>query len=289
MDIGRLPAFTEEQGGSGDIFGQRSAWKVTNLIESGASNDVARARAPGDTHGVLDRLGDADEKVQTLAERIVPGDVVEQLGRAGEGHLVVHQQMRKHGTEPLLFRNHVGVEGCHVFTGTSGHVVNIVQAVVQVSSFEVMWDSGEFRSAFIKDVGKGLPHIFNGVLEGVGLSIVEEKHSEPIGRIVEITRCSDGVHDDVEIFTTAGDKHVDGRDVVTEQTQLWPPSLLHDEQRPESLEEDGNGDTDLDGDKQPRDGKGEPNFCWAEMTKVIRSPKYSQYRARVTRPRMGAK
>ena len=164
--------------------------------------------------------------------------------------------MRKHRTEPLLFRDHVGVQSGHVFTGTSGHVVNIVQAIVQVSRFEVMWYSGELRSAFIKDVWKRLPHIFDGILESVGFAIIEEKHSEPIGRIVEITRRSDGVHDDVEIFTTAGDKHVDGRDVVAEQTQLWPSSLLHDEQRPKGLKKDGNGDTDFDGDKQPGNGKG---------------------------------
>lgn len=105
VDVGSLPALSEHQRGRSDIFGKRTKREVANLVEGLAAHNVAGSSAPGNAEGVLDGLNDVDEEIETLGEGIRRRGVVEQLGRTGEGHLGVDEQVRKNSTKPVSLGN----------------------------------------------------------------------------------------------------------------------------------------------------------------------------------------
>ena len=109
VDVSGLPALTKQLCRGGHIFSKGTQGEVADFEESIATSNVARASAPGNTHGILDGLNDVNEKVQRLRERISSGSVVEQLRRAGQSDFGVSHEMRKKSAEPARFGNLVMV------------------------------------------------------------------------------------------------------------------------------------------------------------------------------------
>ena len=66
----RLPALTEHERRSSDIFSKRSEREVANLVESFAAGDVAGSCTPCDAESILNGLNDVHEEVETLGERV---------------------------------------------------------------------------------------------------------------------------------------------------------------------------------------------------------------------------
>jgi hypothetical protein len=70
VDVSRSPALSDEEIRSGDIFGDTAEGNTADIVEGGAAADEARAGAPGGAKGILNRLGNVNEEVERLAERI---------------------------------------------------------------------------------------------------------------------------------------------------------------------------------------------------------------------------
>lgn len=66
VDIGRLPPFTEHERRCGNILGQGAQGNHPNVLDSFATEHIARSCAPGNSQGVFDWFADVHEKVQTL-------------------------------------------------------------------------------------------------------------------------------------------------------------------------------------------------------------------------------
>jgi hypothetical protein len=105
VDIGRGPSLSDEEIRRGDIFGDAADGNAADIVEGRTAADIAGAGAPGGVEGILDWLGYMNEEVEGLADWVRTGRVVEELGRAGHGHLVVGEQVREDSTQPVRLGN----------------------------------------------------------------------------------------------------------------------------------------------------------------------------------------
>lgn len=107
VDESRMPTLTKHKRRRCNIFGERPLGKVADRLESVTSSNIARACTPCYSHDIFDGLRHVNEEVQALAEWITFGNIVEQLGRASETHLWIHEHMRHDCTEPVLLWDHI--------------------------------------------------------------------------------------------------------------------------------------------------------------------------------------
>ena len=105
VDVGRGPSLSDEEIRRGDIFGYAADGNAADIVEGRTAADIAGAGAPGGVEGILDRLSYMNEEVKRLADWVRTRRVVEELGRAGHGHLLVGEQVREDSTQPVRLRN----------------------------------------------------------------------------------------------------------------------------------------------------------------------------------------
>lgn len=215
MDISRLPALSEKLGRSSDILSQGTEREVSNLLKGVTTGDVAGSSAPGDTHGVLDGLDDVDEEIQGLGEWVGAGGVVEELGRAGQGDFGVGHEMRQDSAKPARLRNHISVEGSHVETRLAGKKVTVLQTIVQVTSLEMVRNTGDLGTGHVEQVRLVLGQLVNLGLERLGLAIIENNDLEPVKRVILSTSSTNSVHDNIVVLSAASDEHIDSGHIIT--------------------------------------------------------------------------
>lgn len=81
-----LPARAKEKRGGESIFSQGTGGPSSNVVEGLAADCVSRSGTPGYTVGILSRLHDVNESIERLAERVVFGNIVEELWVISRGY-----------------------------------------------------------------------------------------------------------------------------------------------------------------------------------------------------------
>lgn len=132
--------------------------------------------------------------------------------------------------------------------------MHLIQTVVQVTGLEVMRLTRDLDSGHVVEVGVREGELSTLGLEAGGFTIVENDNSEAVTGVVEVAGGTDGIHDEVVVLTTAGNEGVDGGHVVACQPQLGTLPLLHGPHGPGVVHQRGDGDGNLDGDKDPSGG-----------------------------------
>ena len=251
VDVSSVPALAQHVRGSRDILSERALGETTDVINSRATEDITRTSAPCDSQGVLDRLADVYEEVQTLSERIALRHIVEQLRWAGHCALIVNKQVRHEGAQPVLLGNHVSVEGSHEARCTTRHVVDLIETVVQVTSFEVMWDTRNLSSCAIPEIRIDVAEVLNSFAKHGVSTIVENDHSELVNWPIDLASSPGSIHNNIHLFLTAGNEAVDRWHIVALKTKLSALSPLQDEHVPQRLDEEWHSHRDFCADEDP--------------------------------------
>jgi len=240
VDVSSLETSAEELRTSESVLSESTGRPATNGFESRTTNHVTRASAPCDTQGVLDGLHDVNEGVERLNKHVVVGDVVEKLGRTGEGSLGVADTMREKSTKPLLLRNHISIESSDVFARATGKLGNEVSATDQVTGLGVMRLALDLDTSEVVGVGVLVAQIFHGFLQFRVGTIVENNNAEAVLGVVDIAGGAGSVNDNVNVFLAASDESVDSGDCLANQSKLRSLATLECEHGVHLMEERGN-------------------------------------------------
>lgn len=146
---------------------------------------------------------------------------------------------------------HVGVESSHELAGTSGHGVDVVESVVEVTGLEVVRNSGVLRAGEVEDVRVGHGQGGDAGLQAGRLAVVAHDDTEPVAGVVDVAGGADSVEDQVVLLAAACHQGVDRGDLVAHEAELGAMALLHRPHGPDVVHERGDGDGDLDGDEDP--------------------------------------
>jgi hypothetical protein len=146
---------------------------------------------------------------------------------------------------------HISIKSGHVEARLARQVLAVLQTVVQVTSLEVMRNSGSLGTGHVVQVGLVLRQLVHSRLELLGLTIIQNDDLEPIKRVVLGTSSPDRVHHDGILLAATGDKTVDSGHVVTAESQLRPATALGRPHGPDVVQHGRDGDGDLDGEEDP--------------------------------------
>jgi hypothetical protein len=252
VNKGSLPSLSKHHSRSSNVFGQGAEREPTNVFEGFTAEHVAGAGTPGNTEGILDTFQDVDEEIQALAKRIILGYVVEELGRASEGHAFVEQHVRHQSTQPVLFGNHVGVESSSKVRSTAGQLGHFFKAIVEITGLEMMGLARDLFTSHVVEVEVG------GLLQTLALflqvlvtSVVEDDNAELVDRVVNIAGSLDSVQDQIRFFAAAGDKDIDFGHVVASKSELGSFSWVQHEHGHEQVHVGGQGNGHFNGNEDP--------------------------------------
>lgn len=147
---------------------------------------------------------------------------------------------------------HVGIQSSHEFTGATGHQMNLIETIVEVTGLEVMRNSGNLDTSHIVHIGIDHGEGRNGVFQTSRLAVVEHDDSESVIGIVLVAGATNSVQNEIIFFSATSDKDINGwAVVVSDESHLGSVSLLHRPHGPGVVHQRGNGDHDLDGDEDP--------------------------------------
>lgn len=198
-----------------------------------------------------------NEEVQALSKRVTLRNIVKQLWWTSQSDLVVDEKVGNRCAKPVGLWDHVGVKAGKEFTRATavGSFQRLGNTVVKIAGLEVMRLTWNLGSGTVEEVSKTV--LFLGSvdrsLELSIFAIVEDPNTESVNGVVEVASGNGSVHDDIDLLLAASDQDIDGRNVgaVAEQSKSRSRSLLPDEDTPEHLEEDWDGNTDFDTDECP--------------------------------------
>ena len=162
-----------------------------------------------------------DERIEGLDQRIVVWDIVEELGRTNECHLIIVHQMRNNRAEPVWFGYHVCIERCDIFTSTIVKLRHEVRATCQVPSFEVMWDAFDLDPGVVVKIRKLDSEIIDSSLQVGIFSVIKDYDAEAILGIVDCASSSSSIEDNINVFSATRDKNINSGDLIALDAELW--------------------------------------------------------------------
>ena len=107
------------------------------------------------------------------------------------------------------------VESRNELRSSTRHVMNHIETIIKITSFEMMGNSRIFRSAPVGQVGVCLVQKFRRDSQLGVISVVEDNDSESILGVVNIAGCLGGVNHKVDFLSAAGDEDVHGGNIIT--------------------------------------------------------------------------
>ena len=153
IDRDGFPTRTADHGRSGGIFGHGEGGETSNLIESGASDEIAGSDAVGTSQGIIDLIDHVPIVVKILSQSIIDGDVEEVLGRTDDSYLRILHEMGKHSTECVRIQDHVGVKNSNkVRRKRVGQIGPELKGMVEIAGLEI---SLVTLSRCVVDIGIG--------------------------------------------------------------------------------------------------------------------------------------
>jgi hypothetical protein len=158
------------------------------------------------------------------------------------------------GKECFVLTYHVCVQSGHELAGSARQGECLVQTVVEVTGLEVVRLAGDFLAGHVVQIRVGDGEVVDGILQRCGSTVIEHDHSEPVEGVVLINGTTDGIENDLILFTAAGDEDIYRRAVITGQSQLRSAALLHGHHRPAVVHERRNHDGNLNANENPRTG-----------------------------------
>lgn len=145
--------------------------------------------------------------------------------------------MWKQSSQPVPLRNHVGIQSGHETGSASRHAVNLIEPVIKVTSFEMMWDALGLRPASVPQIRILVTHVLHGLAERGISTVVQYDDPELVGRVVNFASCSCRIHYYIHLLFAASYEAVNIRDVFAFKTQLRSLPPLKDEHVPQGLNE----------------------------------------------------
>jgi len=125
--------------------------------------------------------------------------------------------VRHDGSEPVLFGNHVSIQGGHESGSSTGHLVNDFETIVEITSLEVMRHAWKLRPTSVGHVRVGRIECLNALSQLGRVGIIENDYSESVWWIVNVACCAGSVHDKVDVLAAACDENIDGRYIVADK------------------------------------------------------------------------
>lgn len=146
---------------------------------------------------------------------------------------------------------HVGIQSGHELASAARQLQRHFETVVEVASFEMVRNAGDFGSRHVKNVAVSQVEMIDSSFETGRFSVVKNDDTETIPGIIDIASSANRVNDDVVVFSAAGDEHVYRRHVIGNQAQLRAMTLLHRPHGPQVVHQRRNGDSDFDANEHP--------------------------------------
>lgn len=208
VNKGGLPAGAEEEGGGVDVFCKRARGPSADGFEGCSANGVAASCAPGDTVGILGRFHDVYEGVEGLHQRIVDGDIIEELWRAHESHFGVVDHVCDDAAQPVWFGNHICIESGDELAGATWKYLNHFGGSNEIACLEVMGLALNLDPSMIVEVRVFERQSLNAHSKIGICAIVTDNDSEARRRIVLSACGTGGIENDIDFFLATCDKDI---------------------------------------------------------------------------------
>lgn len=132
----------------------------------------------------------------------------------------------------MRFWYHVGIQSCHILRSSAWHGQDFLDAIVEISRFEMVWHSWKFRSTPVDEIRIYFLQMANCLTEICAVSIVQDDNAKTVLRIINFAGRACRVKHKINILSTACYENVNRWHVIPDEAQLGTITPLENEYRP---------------------------------------------------------
>jgi hypothetical protein len=147
------------------------------------------------------------------------------------------------GSRIQSLRNHISVESSNVLARATGKLGNEISTADQVTGLGVMRLALHLNTSEVVCVGVLVAQIFHGLLQLRVGTVVENNNAETVLGVVDVASSAGSINNNVDIFLAASDESINGRNCLSDESELRTLAALECEHRVHLVEEGRNWDS----------------------------------------------